>query len=150
MSVPIKQSRLSLKQPTLPKGSKGFTLIELLVIVAIIGVLAAIAIPTYNSYIAKAKVTVAYGTLDAIRKTFEGYHIDYQEYPPEPINFFTGIDGKGRTAFSSLLLDQINNDIILISYNSAINGSTYTLVANAKNDNHTEMTLTPTEILKAP
>ncbi len=150
MSAPIKQSSLSLKRLALPKGSKGFTLIELLVIVAIIGVLAAIAIPTYSNYINKAKVTVAYGTLDAIRKNFENYHIDYQEYPPEPINFFTGTDGNGRTVFSSLLLDQINSDIILVSYNSAINGGTYTLVANARDDDQTEITLTPTEIFKAP
>ena len=99
---------------------------------------------------ALASVTVAYGTLDVIRKTFESYHVDHQEYPPEPINLFTGIDSKGRTAFPSLLLDQINKDITLVSYNSAVNGSTYTLVANAKDGNQTEMTLTPTGIIKTP
>ena len=108
MSRPTKQISTSDKPKQLCANSKGFTLIELLFVVVIIGVLAAIAIPTYNSYIDKARVTVAISTLDAVRKDFESFHIDNHEYPPEPIDFTTGIDGGGRTALSTMLLDQIN------------------------------------------
>ena len=144
MSVTLRQINSSPKQLCSRKGSKGFTLLELLVVVAIIGVLAAIAIPTYNSYINSAKRTLAYGALDTVRKTLESFHIDYQQYPTT-IDFTTGKDNLGRTVFQSALLDQINGDLAsIVSY--VTGPSTYTLIAKAKDDIQTVMTLTPQEI----
>jgi type IV pilus assembly protein PilA len=49
------------------KAQQGFTLIELMIVVAIIGILAAIAIPQYQTYVAKSQVSRAMGEAGALK-----------------------------------------------------------------------------------
>ena len=55
------------------KNQKGFTLIELMIVVAIIGILAAVAIPAYNDYLKRSKVAEAVNLLGGLKTPAEEY-----------------------------------------------------------------------------
>ena len=63
------------------RNRKGFTLIELLIVVAIIGILAAVAIPQFASYRQKGYNSAAVSDLKNAKTTFEAYYADNQYYP---------------------------------------------------------------------
>ncbi|MGA1844481.1 MAG: type IV pilin protein [bacterium] len=65
------------------KSKKGFTLIELMIVVAIIGILAAIAIPNFLTFRLKAKTSEAKSNLGAIRTVEEAYKAEEDAYYPE-------------------------------------------------------------------
>ncbi|MGP5407151.1 pilin [Psychrobacter celer] len=57
-------------------AQKGFTLIELMIVVAIIGILAAIAIPQYQNYIAKSQVSRVMSELGGLKTAVETCYLD--------------------------------------------------------------------------
>jgi type IV pilus assembly protein PilA len=62
-------------------SKKGFTLIELLIVVAIIGILAAIAIPQFAAYRQKGYNSAATSDLKNGKTALESYYADNQKYP---------------------------------------------------------------------
>lgn len=65
------------------KVQQGFTLIELMIVVAIIGILAAIAIPAYQDYTVRAKLSEAIGALAAAKTSVSEYFISVGEMPAD-------------------------------------------------------------------
>ncbi|MFW2388467.1 MAG: type IV pilin protein [Polyangiales bacterium] len=64
------------------KRSQGYTITELMITVVIIGVLAMIAIPTFTSYIYKARVTEAVNFLGQIKQRQDSYRNEFGRYCP--------------------------------------------------------------------
>ena len=63
------------------QNKKGFTLIELMIVIAIIGILAAIAIPQFTKYRARAQGSQALSDLRNVKTDMEGYFAENQQYP---------------------------------------------------------------------
>lgn len=61
---------------------KGFTLIELMIVVSIIGILATIAVPSYQSSLIKARETVLRQDLFTLRELLDHHRADQGKYPP--------------------------------------------------------------------
>ena len=100
--------------------SKGFTLIEIMIVVAIIGVLGAVAIPLYNGYTNRAKRVEAEEQLMTLAAAEEDYYNTYRQYTDNTTNLkkYYGVEfgGAGTTKNYS------------IEFSGTV-GSSYTAVA---------------------
>ena len=65
------------------QSHRGFTLIEVMIVVAIIGILAAIAIPNYSEYVTRGRIPEATSGLSDMRVRMEQYFQDYRAYPED-------------------------------------------------------------------
>ena len=63
-------------------NAKGFTLIELMIVVSIVGILATIAVPSYQSSLIKARETVLRQDLFTLRELLDHHRADKGKYPP--------------------------------------------------------------------
>ena len=105
------------------KAKKGFTLIELMIVVAILGILAAIAIPTYLDYTVRAKVSEAVSLLSGMANSIAEYHTSQGDWPnnltevggPKTSKYVENMTyGKGdnnNTVTISATLQEIKADI---------------------------------------
>lgn len=67
-------------------GKKGFTLIEVIIVVTILGIMAAIVVPTFQGNVAQAKESASKSNLATLRTQIELYKLQHNGYPPGYVN----------------------------------------------------------------
>jgi type IV pilus assembly protein PilA len=120
----------------LKQVQKGFTLIELMIVIAIIGILAAIAIPAYQNYTIRAQVTEGLTLGDGWKTTIAEYYANTGNMPAAIANLAGTSQSVGKYESSIV----VSTGTIVIMYgnaaNTKISGSTLSLIpwVNANND----------------
>ena len=120
------------------KLQKGFTLIELMIVVAIIGILAAIAIPAYQDYTIRAQVTEGMNLAAAAKAAVAETFLNRGTAPAN--RTVAGMSANATDTVGKYVTGvAVANGIITITYgneaNAAINTATLRLVPYISNDN---------------
>ncbi len=104
------------------KGKKGFTLIELMIVVAIVGILAAIAIPAYLDYTVKTKITEVTTAMDALAQSATEYHAARGVFP-DASYAIASLASVSTTycTWAYNTTDAVNNCLIRAQFNQALN-----------------------------
>jgi type IV pilus assembly protein PilA len=119
----------------LKRVQQGFTLIELMIVIAIIGILAAIAIPAYQNYTIRAQVTEGLTLADGWKTAISEYYANTGNWP-----LLSNLTGNVASNGKYETVTVTTGGVILITYggqaNTKISGSTLSIspYTNSNND----------------
>ncbi|EMU4254563.1 pilin, partial [Neisseria gonorrhoeae] len=89
---------------------KGFTLIELMIVIAIVGILAAVALPAYQDYTARAQVSEAILLAEGQKSAVTEYYLNHGEWPKD--NGSAGVASASTIKGKYVQKVEVNNGVV--------------------------------------
>ncbi|HFC7199853.1 TPA: pilin [Neisseria meningitidis] len=102
---------------------KGFTLIELMIVIAIVGILAAVALPAYQDYTARAQVSEAILLAEGQKSAVTEYYLNHGEWPANNSDagvasstdikgkYVQSVEVKNGVVTATMASSNVNNEI---------------------------------------
>ncbi|MFS4625590.1 pilin [Neisseria gonorrhoeae] len=89
---------------------KGFTLIELMIVIAIVGILAAVALPAYQDYTARAQVSEAILLAEGQKSAVTEYYLNHGEWPEN--NTSAGVASASKIIGKYVKQVEVKNGVV--------------------------------------
>ncbi|HFA7424875.1 TPA: pilin, partial [Neisseria gonorrhoeae] len=96
---------------------KGFTLIELMIVIAIVGILAAVALPAYQDYTARAQVSEAILLAEGQKSAVTEYYLNHGEWPEN--NTSAGVASSGEIKGKYVKEVKVAKGVVTATMNSS-------------------------------
>ena len=100
---------------------KGFTLIELMIVVAIIGILAAIAIPAYQDYTIRAQVTEGLSLAGPVETAVAEFYANHGSLPADDVTDSAGLGFSSAPSGKYVSSVDWKSNTITVKYGNAVN-----------------------------
>ena len=119
---------------------KGFTLIELMIVIAIIGILAAVAMPAYQNYVARTQASEALLVTEGLQTDIGTYYWQTGTFPPAGNSIIASasrLEGKYFAAGGAVVTP--DNGVITITFDNGVNNNNTVVLTPTANPNNRQI-----------